>query len=280
MPFTVSHTIVALPFRRTPIPAAALAVGSMAPDAVLFVPALPAYGVTHSALGALTVSLPVAVVALVVWTFGLRWAWTAIQPRAVHDRLPPAWDDPLSSWRAFVARTPARRVGDLALTLGTVIAGVYSHIAWDSFTHSHGWSVARIPLLRADVAGHPLFDWIQNACSFGGMVVLVIAFTLWFRRTAPVPHGREVSPRAARRIRVTLLVVLVVVTAVGASPLLLIGAGPTGVLGWASILAIRAAAVLLVGTAIVLGVREVVRSSRAREKKNSAPEGPSGVRQA
>ncbi|KQO63680.1 hypothetical protein ASF23_05500 [Curtobacterium sp. Leaf261] len=262
MPFTVSHTIVALPFRRTAIPAAALAVGSMAPDAVLFVPALPPYGVTHSALGALSVSLPVALVVLLVWTFGLRWAWTAIQPRPVHERLPPSWDDPLSAWRTFVARTPGRRVGDLALTLGTVIAGIYSHIAWDSFTHSRGWSVARIPALRTDVAGHPLYDWIQNACSFGGMVVLAIAFALWFRRTAPTPRGREVSPHSARRIRVTLLVVLVVVTAVGASPLLLIGAGPTGVLGWAAILAIRVAAVLLVGTAVALGVREVVRTRR------------------
>lgn len=38
MPFTISHAVVALPFRHTVLPAAAVAVGSMAPDAVLFVP--------------------------------------------------------------------------------------------------------------------------------------------------------------------------------------------------------------------------------------------------
>ena len=187
MPFTVSHTIVALPFRGTAIPAAALAVGAMAPDAVLFVPGLPPYDVTHSALGALTVSTPVALVALAAWTFGLRWAFAAIQPRAVHDRLPAEWDDPASAGRSWLRLTPRARVGRLALVFVTVVAGVYSHVAWDSFTHRHGWSVARIAFLRGEFHGHPIYDIAQNACSVGGMLVLAVAFALWLRRTPAVP---------------------------------------------------------------------------------------------
>ncbi|WIB67658.1 DUF4184 family protein [Curtobacterium sp. MCBD17_035] len=263
MPFTVSHTIVALPFRGTRVPAAALAVGAMAPDAVLFVPELPAYGVTHSALGALTVSTPVALIALAAWTFGLRWAFTAIQPRSVHDRLPASWDDPTSAWSAFRSRTPAARVGRLALVLATVIAGVYSHVAWDSFTHRHGWSVARIAVLRASIHGHAVYDLVQNACSVGGMLVLAVAFVLWLRRTPTVPRPRRLPAGVARGLRVALLAVAGLVTIVGAAPLLLVGSSAEGVLGWAAILAVRVCAVLLVLTAVGL---TLVRVGRAPDR--------------
>ena len=263
MPFTVSHTIVALPFRRTTIPAAALAVGAMAPDATLFVPGLPPYDETHSALGALTVSTPVALVALLAWTFGLRWAFTAIQPGPVRDRLPASWDDPRSSWRSFAARTPGGRVGWLATMLVTVIAGVYSHIAWDSFTHWDGWVVERVPLLRTWWHGHPIYDDLQNACSAGGMVVLAIAWTLWFRRTAPSPRDRVLSPRAALTIRIVLLVVAGVASASAALPLLLGGAGAEGWLGWGATVAVQTAGLLLVVTALALAAGGVLRRRTA-----------------
>lgn len=263
MPFTVSHTIVALPFRRTVVPAAALSVGAMAPDATLFVPWLPPYDTTHSALGGLTVSTPVAIVALLVWTFGLRWAFTAIQPGPVRDRLPRDWDDPLSAWRAFRARRPASRIGWLALVLVTVIAGVYSHIAWDSFTHVDGWVVERSPLLETWWHGHPIYDDLQNACSAGGMVVLAIAWVLWYRRTAPAPRPRTVPAVVARVIRVVLLVIAVVASAGAGLPLLLHGAGAEGVLGWAATVAVQTAGLLLVLTAIALAVGRAARTGRS-----------------
>jgi hypothetical protein len=49
MPFTPSHAVIALPFVRTPLVPAAIAIGAMAPDLPLFVRGLPLhYGVTHS----------------------------------------------------------------------------------------------------------------------------------------------------------------------------------------------------------------------------------------
>ena len=48
MPFTPSHAVVALPFIRTPLVPAAIAIGAMAPDLPLFVRGLPLhYGRTH-----------------------------------------------------------------------------------------------------------------------------------------------------------------------------------------------------------------------------------------
>ena len=49
MPFTPSHAVVALPFLRTPLVPAAIAVGAMAPDLPLFLRGMPLhYGLTHS----------------------------------------------------------------------------------------------------------------------------------------------------------------------------------------------------------------------------------------
>jgi hypothetical protein len=260
MPFTVSHTIVALPFRRTAaVPAAALAVGAMAPDATLFVPGLPPYDETHSALGALTISTPVALVALLVWTFGIRWAFTAIQPGPVRNRLPSSWDDPRSAWRSFTARTRGGRVGWLATVVVTVIVGVYSHIAWDSFTHRDGWVVERVPFLRTWWHGHPLYDDLQNACSAGGMIVLAIAWLLWFRRTTAVPRPRTVPEPTAMVIRIALLVVAALASAAAGLPLLLDGAGAEGYLGWAATVAVQSSALLLVVTALALAVGAALR---------------------
>ncbi|WP_262927685.1 DUF4184 family protein [Microbacterium sp. NIBRBAC000506063] len=51
MPFTPSHAVVALPFVRTPLLPAAIAVGAMAPDLPLFLRGTPlTYQVTHTNL--------------------------------------------------------------------------------------------------------------------------------------------------------------------------------------------------------------------------------------
>jgi hypothetical protein len=49
MPFTVSHAVVALPFVRTPLLPAAIAIGAMTPDLPLFVRGTPvSYQLTHT----------------------------------------------------------------------------------------------------------------------------------------------------------------------------------------------------------------------------------------
>ena len=72
MPFTPSHAVVALPFVRTPLIPAAIAVGSMAPDLPLFVRGLPlGYGQTHD-LAWIPATLVLALALLLVWRCILR----------------------------------------------------------------------------------------------------------------------------------------------------------------------------------------------------------------
>src|SRR5690348_16124352 len=92
MPFTPSHAVVALPFIRTPLVPAAIAVGAMTPDLPLFVRGLPLhYGRTHDPAW-LPLTVLVALVLLLVWRSVLRPAVRELSPGWLAARLPPAWD--------------------------------------------------------------------------------------------------------------------------------------------------------------------------------------------
>ena len=92
MPFTPSHAVVALPFVRTPLVPAAIAVGAMAPDLPLFVRGLPlSYGLTHS-FAWLPVTIVLALVLLLVWRGVLRPAVRELSPTWLACRLPAEWD--------------------------------------------------------------------------------------------------------------------------------------------------------------------------------------------
>ncbi|MGB4777455.1 DUF4184 family protein, partial [Microbacterium sp.] len=90
MPFTPSHAVVALPFVRTPLVPAAIAVGAMTPDLPLFVRGTPlTYQTTHTNPG-LTTAL--AAVLLALWYLLLRPAVRELSPESLARRLPPEWD--------------------------------------------------------------------------------------------------------------------------------------------------------------------------------------------
>ncbi|WP_288119671.1 DUF4184 family protein, partial [Microbacterium sp. 69-7] len=70
MPFTVSHAVVALPFVRSPLLPAAIAIGAMTPDLPLFVRGTPvSYQLTHTNL---VVSTLIAAALTALWYLLLR----------------------------------------------------------------------------------------------------------------------------------------------------------------------------------------------------------------
>jgi len=216
MPFTVSHAVVALALRRVRLPVAAVAVGSMAPDAVLFAPFLPDYTDAHSWWGVLTIDLAVSLVVLAVWWFLVRPAWAPVVP-GVRRRLPPDW----STAPGTGVRTGAR--GVLAV-VGACVLGSATHVFWDGFTHAHGFAVLALPALRDTVvAGRPLPFLLQDLSSVVGLGILLLAVVVWWVRTPP----RRVSPlrRAEVAVLVTVVAGVVVVTAAESALVVLHGGG-------------------------------------------------------
>lgn len=193
MPFTVSHAVVALPLRRTPLSPAAIAVGAMTPDLPLFVRGTPiTYAATHS-FGMLPATVLVALALLLLWRVVLRPATRELAPRWLAERLPATWDGAAhpGAGRACL-RTPASEMAGMLLLAASLAIGVATHIVWDLFTHDGRLGVALIPALEDRWGPFAGYRWLQHGSSVMDLAVLTAWAALWLRRRMPAPVRRVV----------------------------------------------------------------------------------------
>ncbi|MBW9109802.1 DUF4184 family protein [Microbacterium trichothecenolyticum] len=187
MPFTPSHAVVALPFIRTPLVPAAIAVGAMTPDLPLFVRGLPLhYGATHS-FAWLPATVVVALLLLVVWRCVLRPAARELSPRWLAARLPGEWDAgagrSLRETFAIVPGPPSRvSWSGMLLLVASLVIGVVSHIVWDLFTHEARWGTEVVPALAAEWGPLRGFKWLQHGSSVLGLAIIAGWLLLWLVR--------------------------------------------------------------------------------------------------
>jgi len=160
------------------LPASALVIGSMAPDAPGYIPApfAPRIDGTHSVTGVVTVDLALGLLVWLLWHVVLAGPALDAAPQGVRAR----WGSiPIG------VRARLRRPRDLVLLLTALAIGAATHVFWDGFTHQGGWGVQRIALLREHHLGFSMWTVAQVGCSLFGLVVVGIALTLAYRR-APV----------------------------------------------------------------------------------------------
>lgn len=198
MPFTPSHAIVALPFVRTPLVPAAIAIGAMTPDISLFLRNIGLdYGFLHDPVNVVWTTL-LALALFLLWRMLLRPAALELLPRWVTMRLPAGWsasgiraaNEALSrDDRPQYARM--RAWYPLLLVFSTML-GVLSHILWDAFTHESRWGVDLLPALANSWGPFDGYKWLQYASSALGLLGLAIWAALWLRRATPrvdAPRG-------------------------------------------------------------------------------------------
>lgn len=265
MPFTPSHAVVALPFVRTPLVPAAIAVGAMAPDLPLFL-RLGTRGssMTHSfAWVPLTVILALGL--LLVWRLVLRPAARELLPDPVARRLPTAWEQPASATlrETFVGPKPGRAWATAGALLVSLLLGVLSHLVWDGFTHEDRFGSDLIPVIGrtwGDIAGTV---WLQNASSGFGLLVLAACALVWFRRASVGERPHRRLPRSLRgAVWIALPVLLAVATVIG----VVISWHPPFDAAWAECVAYRAMppAVAIWGALLVTAcAATVVRRARS-----------------
>lgn len=206
MPFTVSHVAAVLPVvgRSGRLPAAALVIGSMAPDYPWFLTRGRTAGLSHSLLGVVTVDLAVGLLTVVLWR---RWAQAPVRdlvPRIVGERLP---------------RPPGLLARDLPWAALAVVLGALTHVLWDSFTHAGRWGVELVPWLHTEHLGLRGHEWAQFASGLLGLVVLLVWGVRRLAGTAPDASGVRSAPadrRTAWRLVAAGAVVGVVVGLVSA----------------------------------------------------------------
>ncbi|GAA2005966.1 DUF4184 family protein [Microbacterium ulmi] len=198
MPFTPSHAVVALPFVRTPLVPAAVAVGAMTPDLPLFVRGTPlTYAYTHSAEGVVVTSL-VALVLLFVWRSVLRPAARELSPRALAARLPGEWDAGAAASALEtlgVAHSGPRRAWYPLALAASILIGVISHPLWDAFTHEGRLGLAA---LQTEWGPLPGYKWLQYGSGIVGLAIIAVWAVLWLRKRSAAASVDRVLPSAVR----------------------------------------------------------------------------------
>ncbi|MFD7024652.1 DUF4184 family protein [Promicromonospora sukumoe] len=232
MPFTLSHPAAVLPFVRRPFSAAALVAGAVAPDLPYFARSTPVpvsaqswyepfmnATTSHSLVGAVTVSLPYAL---------LLYGFLLAARRPVGGLLPgvvgPGAAEPGAGGRdgggpGAGGRSAPRPTAGVLLTrsgwvLLSLVIGIATHLVWDSFTHGDGYVVTHVPLLSAPAFGD--LSWarlLQHVSTVVGLVV--IAVYLW-RRRGSVGRGAARQGTAVRRTTRRGLWAVAAVAVVGA----------------------------------------------------------------
>jgi hypothetical protein len=176
VPFTVSHVVAVLPLRRSPLAVAPLVIGSMTPDLPMYLGLIGAREQLHRPTSVLTLDAALTLALALGWAWGLRPVvadlWPGLATRWTPDR----------PWRSLTWPARARRAGVWYLS---AVIGVLTHLGLDSFTHSEGFVVRRVPVLTDPVAGVGVFYLLQVVTSVLGLGLLGWWARRWWRTSTP-----------------------------------------------------------------------------------------------
>jgi hypothetical protein len=208
VPFTLAHGAAALPFRRLRLVPSGLLVGTFAPDFEYFLRLAPDYGFGHTLLGTFVLTLPLSL--LVLWLFHafVKLPLVGLLPDVIQRRLTNHLDE-------FRFRGAAR----FALIVGSILLGIATHLAWDSFTHRNTWLYHHWPILKQAVPVPivgliPLYRLLQHGSTLIGMGVLSAWLAVWYRTSKP--SGRPLSNIASPPRKIAIGAIVMTIAIVGA----------------------------------------------------------------
>ncbi|GGW59789.1 DUF4184 family protein [Streptomyces griseoloalbus] len=200
MPFTLSHAAAVLPAVRAdgsgrgPLVPAVLIAGSFAPDLTYYaasvLPGAMEFGdVTHAFWGVFTVDVLIAWALVGLWLL-VREPLVALLPRGRQGRVAALLR--CGAPRARVRPSlPARWYVSAAL-------GALTHVVWDAFTHLDRWGMRVFPVLGREIAGSPLYWYMQYGGSAVAAVVIALFVARSLRRTTPRAEPAGVPLLSAR----------------------------------------------------------------------------------
>jgi hypothetical protein len=258
MPFTVSHAAAAYPFRRTRLVWSALIVGTMAPDFEYFVHLALEGRHGHSLTGVFLVTLPLALATLWLFHRFVKNAFIGLMPDALERRL--------TSYRGKFLFGGARR---FALIVASILVGVLTHLAWDSFTHDNSplvehWDVMQRPV-HVLVRTWPLYKLLQYGSTVLGLAFLALWIVHWYR-TAEIARPPAEPARGGWPVRkIVTLSTVVAIALLGACLRAAAMEGwPRGLGGIPHFLipVVVAAIALLWWQLVLLGILQAVRGSK------------------
>jgi len=190
MPFTLSHPAAVLPFSRALARwrvLSAAVIGSMIPDSHYILPWHTPHGETHSAISLVTYSLPLGLLVYWIFQYLVKLPMIELLPDGAYAR-----------WRPYESRASMRSLRQWLLAACGVLAGAFSHLVWDAFTHEGARGVRMLPARdepAVDIGHHHLMfaRLVQDLSSLLGLAAVLVMICYGLRR------GRE-QPIANRRL--------------------------------------------------------------------------------
>ncbi|MED7820558.1 DUF4184 family protein [Streptomyces chiangmaiensis] len=196
MPFTLSHAAAVLPAVREDgsgrgqLVPTVLVAGTFAPDMTYYAASAVSGAMefgefTHSFAGVFTIDVLIAWALVGTWLV-LREPLVALLPRAWQGRV------------AALVRcgTPRGRIS-LPLALWWYVSaalGASTHVVWDAFTHLDRWGMRLFPVLGQQIAGSPLYWYLQYGSSAVAAVVIAVFVAVALRRVAAGPSALSRVP--------------------------------------------------------------------------------------
>jgi Domain of unknown function (DUF4184) len=208
VPFTLSHAAAALPLGRFRFVPSALVIGTLAPDFEYFIMLVPMDRYGHTLIGLFLLTLPMALVVLWIFHNLVKRPAVMLLPDAVQRRLVD-----------HIGNFQFGGVGRFLLIVFSILVGAATHLLWDSFTHRTGWFFHHWALMRQPVSvpvlgSLPYYKVFQHTSTVLGLVILLVWFVLWYRRSAPSSQPIAAAPPA--RTRVAILTAFAIVGSIGA----------------------------------------------------------------
>jgi len=151
----------------------------MAPDIEYFLRLAPGQPYGHTPPGIFLVSLPLGLVTLWLFHNFVKAPFVELLPRELECRLVP-----------YMRKFHFGGASRFALIVASMLIGIVTHIAWDSFTHKnsplvHNWPPLRYPVSLGPLGAWPLYKLLQYGSSVVGLAILAIAVVAWYKQAEP-----------------------------------------------------------------------------------------------
>jgi hypothetical protein len=190
MPHTFAHPLFAAPLKKI-IPSLSLTgliLGSMSPDMEYFVAMQPFRTIGHSLIGFFLMVLPAC--------FAFALAFHKIIKPALPELLPDIGS--IRQYAAYLNRPwHLSTLIEMIRFLLSIFIGFSTHVLLDSFTHSSGWFVQRIPVLQKEVMGDYVYHILQHFLSLSGLAAAAIYglyhFWIWKRNHKIEKRSKSLS---------------------------------------------------------------------------------------
>ncbi|RDC64064.1 DUF4184 family protein [Adhaeribacter pallidiroseus] len=186
MPFTFAHPAIVLPGVYLPpqwVSLTGLVAGSLAPDFEYFLRWQVLSQYSHTLPGIFWLDLPLAL--------GIAMVYHLLIKKTLLENLPLYLKGKLFKFKNFNWVTYFQE--HFLVVLLSSLAGILSHIGWDSFTHPHGFMVKQITFLSNPITVNqisiPVYKLLQHGSSLLGLLLIGLTINkLPVHKTLKNPH--------------------------------------------------------------------------------------------